>query len=241
VTAAASNARIKLATGTTLLVEEGGDVAIVEPTSNQVFALSVGAMRADVAKLTVGERFVIRTEDAEFEGRSTSFRVSRVPGGAPCGDALTTKLSVFEGVVAARVHDRQVDVGPGQEWAAPCAAQASAPAAKSASAGSAAPSAAPAPLPATSAPRGLQPINDLFAEAMDAKARGDKVRAVSLLQRLETRYPASPLAESATVERMKILASTNPKAAVALAQHYLATYPDGFARDIAEGIVAKNR
>ena len=37
VTAAGSNARIKLATGTTVLVEEEGDVAIVEPTVAAVF------------------------------------------------------------------------------------------------------------------------------------------------------------------------------------------------------------
>jgi outer membrane protein assembly factor BamD (BamD/ComL family) len=83
-------------------------------------------------------------------------------------------------------------------------------------------------------------MNDLFAEAMDAKTQGDKSRAVAALQRFETLYPASPLAESATVERMKLLASTNPKAAAAVAKRYLAHYPDGFARDVAEGIVAKS-
>jgi hypothetical protein len=57
------------------------------------------------------------------------------------------------------------------------------------------------------------------------------------LQRLETLYPSSPLAESATVERMKILSTTNPKAAVAVAKRYMATYPDGFARHVAEDIV----
>jgi outer membrane protein assembly factor BamD (BamD/ComL family) len=73
---------------------------------------------------------------------------------------------------------------------------------------------------------------------MDAKAKGDKPRALSALQRFESRYPASPLAESATVERMKLLASTDPKAAAAVAKRYLAHFPDGFARDVAEGIVA---
>src|SRR5206468_5152867 len=74
-------------------------------------------------------------------------------------------------------------------------------------------------------------LHDALPISMDAKAKGDKPRALSALQRLETLYPASPLAESATVERMKILASTNPKSAAVLAKRYLAHYPDGFARE----------
>jgi hypothetical protein len=45
-----------------------------------------------------------------------------------------------------------------------------------------------------------------FAEAMDAKARGDKTRALSALQRLETLYPASPLAESASPSGLRSFA-----------------------------------
>jgi len=235
----ASNARIKLSTGSTLLIEEEGDVAIVEQASNQVFSLAVGAMRADVAKLAQGERFVIRTPDAELEARGTSFRVARVRGGASCEGGLTTKLSVYEGRVVARAHEREVNVGPGEDWTAECETKG---AARGAPPRPAAPADAPPEPPARLAPpnRGLQPINDLFAEAMDAKSKGDKARALSALQRLETLYPASPLAESATVERMKLLSSTNPKAAAAVAKRYLAHYPDGFARDVAEGIVAKS-
>jgi hypothetical protein len=233
-----SNARIKLSTGTTLLIEEGGDLSIVEQASNQVFSLAVGAMRADVAKLAQGQRFVIRTPDAELEARGTSFRVARV--GAPsCEAGLTTKLSVYEGRVVARVRDREVSVGPGEEWTAACEALAPPAAAPDRPPSSPTPADAPS---ARSVPQnhGVQAMNDLFADAMDAKAKGDKARALSALQHLETLYPSSPLAESATVERMKLLATTNPKAASSVAKRYLARYPDGFARDVAEGIVAKS-
>jgi hypothetical protein len=37
---------------------------------------------------------------------------------------------------------------------------------------------------------------------------------------------------------MKLLASTDPKAAAAVAKRYLAHFPDGFARDVAESIAA---
>jgi hypothetical protein len=231
---AASNARIKLPTGTTLLVEEGGDLAIVE--QNQVFSLAVGSMRADVAKLAEGQRFVIRTPDAELEARGTSFRVARVHRES-CADELTTNLSVYEGRVVARVRDHEWSIGPGEEWMAECERPVAV------SARSPSPPAPPSDVPParSAAPnRGMQPMNDLFAEAMASKAEGDKARALAALQRFETLYPASPLAESATVERMKLLASTNPKAAAAVAKRYLLRYPDGFARDVAEGIVAKS-
>jgi hypothetical protein len=232
----ASHARIKLSTGTTLLVEDEGDLAIVEQTSNQVFSLGSGSMRADVAKLAAGQRFVVRTPDAEFEARGTSFRVARIRDAAACANGLVTKLSVYEGLVAARAGNREVSVGAGQDWMASCEPRAKRPDAPAAMTAAPEPSAAQHVAAAPSA-RGLQPMNDLFAEAMDAKARGDKAHALSALQRLETQYPSSPLAESATVERMKILAATNPKAAALVAKRYMATYPDGFARKIAEDIL----
>ena len=238
----ASRARIKLATGTTLFIEEGSDVSIVEHAANQIFSLAAGAMRAEVAKLARGQRFVIRTPNAELEARGTSFRVARVRGAPSCGADWTTKLTVFEGMVAARANDREVSIGPGQEWTAECAPASAAPTNTMTAAPPAPAAASPEPAAAHGVPppRGLAPINDLYAEAMDAKAKGDKSHALSALEQLETLYPSSPLAESATVERMKILASTNPKAASAVAKRYLAHYPDGFARNVAEGIVAKN-
>src|SRR5260370_29342481 len=194
-------------------------------------------MRAEGAKLATGQRFVVRTPDAEFEARGTSFRVAGIADAAACASGLTTKLSVFEGLVAARAGNREVSVGAGQDWIAACEPRPLRPEIPAPSATPALPDAPAVRSSAQPAPRGLQPINDLFAEAMDAKARGDKAHALSALQRLETLYPSSPLAESAKVERMKILATTNPKAAVAVAKRYMATYPDGFARHVAEDIV----
>jgi hypothetical protein len=40
---------------------------------------------------------------------------------------------------------------------------------------------------------------------------------------------------------MKILSSFDLSAAAAVARRYLERYPDGFARDVAQGIVAKAR
>src|SRR5262249_1325777 len=163
-----------LSTGTTLLVEDEGDLSIVEQTSNQVFSLGTGSMRADVAKLAAGQRFVVRTPDAEFEARGTSFRVARIRDAAACANGVVTKLSVYEWLGAGRAGTREGGVGAGQDWMASCEPRAKRPDAPSAAVSAAPePTAAPHVAAAPSA-RGLQPMNDLFAEAMDAKARGDK-------------------------------------------------------------------
>ena len=48
---------------------------------------------------------------------------------------------------------------------------------------------------------------------------------------------AGQLAENAAAERMKLLASTDPRKATAAASQYLARYPSGFARAAAESIL----
>jgi len=244
VTRSGAKAQLKLARGTKLVVEEKADLGIVEQGLTQVFALAAGALRADVAKLRDGERFIVRTPDAEVEVRGTAFRLARVAAGAGCRGGMTTKLSVFEGLVVVRVGGRENRVAAGQEWKADCVKRdempssdvASSPETKAAGSSERVSDAPAAPIA-----RGLQPMNDLFAEAMDAKRRGDKSSALAALHRLETQYPSSHLAESATVERMKILSTTDPKAAAVVARKYLDRYADGFARDLAESLVAKGR
>jgi hypothetical protein len=251
-----ANARLDLSTGTKVVVEDGGDLTLVERGLTQIFALSAGSMRADVAKLHSDERFVVRTPEAEIEVRGTSFRLARIAGGPLCAQGLTTRLSVYEGVVAARMGNHEDRIGAGQEWTAPCerAPDSVSPTIETTPAITSprdipSANARPTMAPSTEGARGssapspsgptLQTINDLFAQAMDAKHRGDKDQALDALRRLETQYPSSPLAESASVERMKILASTNHAAASKAAESYLAKYPDGFARALAQGIMAK--
>ncbi len=95
-------ATIALATGTRLSVAGGGDVALLSSGSTQIFQLAAGSLRADVAKLHPGERFVIRTPDAEVEVRGTSFRVATAPPDPACAAVTTTRVNVFEGVVTVR-------------------------------------------------------------------------------------------------------------------------------------------
>jgi len=53
--------------------------------------------------------------------------------------------------------------------------------------------------------------NDLFSGAVRAERAGDRGEALRLLERLMADYPASPLRESALVERTKLLSQTHEK------------------------------
>jgi len=70
------------------------------------------------------------------------------------------------------------------------------------------------------------------------KHRGDVSGAVVAFDRLLAKYPAGLDAESAFVERMRLLRATASGRAIATARQYLARYPTGFARTEAETIVA---
>jgi hypothetical protein len=72
--------------------------------------------------------------------------------------------------------------------------------------------------------------NRLFAEAMTARRRGDRDRALQVLEQLIAKYPRSPLAQDACVERFRILAQGGDREAAArAARAYLASYAQGFA------------
>jgi outer membrane protein assembly factor BamD (BamD/ComL family) len=79
--------------------------------------------------------------------------------------------------------------------------------------------------------------NDLFAEAMDARRRGDVATAIQKLDRLLAKYPSSPLVEHAMAERMKTLRGIDHGRASAAARDYLARFPRGVARKEAEDIL----
>jgi hypothetical protein len=72
---------------------------------------------------------------------------------------------------------------------------------------------------------------------MTAKRRGDLRGAVASFDRLLSRYPDCPMAQSAAAERMKLLATTDRARASDAARDYLRRYPAGFARDDAESLL----
>jgi hypothetical protein len=137
---------------------------------------------------------------------------------------------VSEGVVVVRHAGVESRVEAGQQWPSGCA---QAPVATRGSSGSSAARGPASPAPASS----LGEQNDMFADAMSAKRRGDVGEAVADFDRFLSRYPSSQLAESATVERMRLLRSADPARATMAARQYLGRYPNGFARAEAETIL----
>jgi len=117
---ASGHALLAFATGTRVTLEAGADLTLVENDAAQVLALDKGALRADVAKLAPGHRFLVHTADAEVEVHGTSFRVLTDPDGAGCGDGATTRVEVFEGVVTVRHAGVEHRITPGGHWPESC-------------------------------------------------------------------------------------------------------------------------
>jgi len=237
IASADGRAAVSLSTGSHLIVESGADLSVVEQDAAQIFDLRTGSIRADVAKLAANERFVVRTPDAEVEVRGTSFRVAVVSADA-CTAATVTRVYVAEGTVVVRSSLGEARVTAGTSWPGICARQADVPATPSAtpaakSLGSTHPVVAPTATPASE----LAEQNRLYGAATAAKRRGDSASALALYRDFSSKYPSSWLAESAAVERMRILASEDQGRARDAARAYLKTYPHGFARDEATDIL----
>lgn len=238
-------ASLSLPTGTRLELKGGGDLSIVEQGSASIFSLAAGSVRADVHKLGQGERFVVRTLDAEVEVRGTSFQVSTVDPDPGC--STRTRLTVFEGVVVVRSASKEVAVRAGERWPLDCAAPAVASAAPSTSVAALGPTvvAPKAPTVASSTvapptPSVLAAQNALYSEALAAKNKGEYATAVDRFDSYLLLYPGSALAESAAGERVRALYKLDRARGVAAAKAYLAAYPKGSARADAQTIVDDN-
>jgi hypothetical protein len=220
-----SRALLAFSTGTSVLLDPNSDLRVESTGATESMRLESGAVDLRVAKLHDGQRFLVHTPDAEVEVRGTQFRVA-VNGADPaCGEGPWTRVSVSEGVVVVRHEGAEARVAAGETWA-DCTRGAE----HGATASHHEASTAPAP------GSNLAVQNDLFASAVSAKRQGNYRQALSGFDHLLSQYPGSPLAESATVERMRVLRSLDPPRGTSAAKDYLARYPHGFARAEAQGI-----
>jgi hypothetical protein len=225
---------LSFSTGSTALLREKTDMTVVAEGLTQTLHLDVGSVELHVAKLAPDHRFIVATPDSEVEVRGTRFTVSVVASDPGCGEGTRTRVTVTEGVVAVR-HDGTEDrLAIGEQWPRGC---------QRATAASIA-----GPRPTTNPPIAITPTpgstladqNDLFAAAAAAKRRGDTRGAVAALDRFIATYPASPLGESASAERMRILRTAGRSRSLGAAREYLARYPNGFAHSEAEAIAAES-
>ncbi len=224
-------AALAFASCTSALVGESSDLTVDGDEAMQVLRLAAGSVDLHVAKVSADRRFLVTTPDAEVEVRGTKFRVAIGPGDPSCLEEALTHLVVTEGTVVVRHAGVEKRVGAGEQWPSDCIppVEISAPM----------PSAGPAATGSVASTLGEQ--NDLFAEAIVAKRSGESQVALATFDRFLATYPSSPLAQSAAVERMRLLRAMQSPRVVTAARQYLARYPNGFASAEAEAIVSGPR
>jgi FecR protein len=250
-TASDGGATLRLSTGTDLTLAGRTSFRVDSQGKDERFSLERGELVAHVAKLTEGRRFVVDTPDAEVEVRGTRFRLRVVDATESCGAGSRTRLEVTEGVVEVRPAGAASQrIVAGQRWPADCSPPrderaAPPPAAPSAAVSSTVhhhPSPTSGAAPATTVPArppAAPPVderesslalqNDLFARGVASRRQGDVGGALRAYEELIRRFPRSPLAENAMVERLRLFSSGGDARAADEARRYLARYPRGFA------------
>ncbi len=231
-------AALDLSSGTHVGIGSGSELAVVDTSARQTFAVLTGSADFHVAKLGAGQRFLVRTPDAEIEVRGTDFHVEILAMAASCHPSRT-RLVVREGTVVIRHASTDASIAAGERWPSGCLAQAAPPSPTEPPPAIEPTASAPAK-PSVSAPPSptsdLASQNDLLARAMAAKRRGEVATALAGFEQFLAKYPGSPSAEVATAERMRLLSGARKTEA---AKAYLLRYPKGFAREEATAIVGK--
>jgi hypothetical protein len=228
--------------------------------ANEQLGLDAGCVFVRVPPLPPGRTFSVRTPDALITVHGTAFAVDVMP--ASQGPSAT-RVRVSSGVVSVASAGREVLLGAGMDWMSPNALAASiertAPAEPPQQAMLAAPPAAPAPgapavrtspphrigtHPHSAAPDAIASTlgeeNRLLASAIAAAKNGDYAGAVGTLDDLLRRFPTSPVAPEAHVQRFRALEHGGDVAAAAReARTYLALYPEGSAREEAKRVAVE--
>jgi len=241
----AASANAPWRTITTVAPEGQARFTRTEADGVEIVLLSDGAVSLSVRRLQGGERFLVKTGDAEVEVRGTLFRVEAA------SDRIQN-VSVLEGKVEVRFHDTSFFLTADERWDRPAdAAPASPPiasvqtsAAPSETAQfalstakrvpfnprpaySAKPAAPGSAKPAASAEEGL----GAFEEGMGMMERGDYGAAAKHLEAFSRSSPGDDRAEDAAFLVILALQRAGRSAeAVAAARRYLTAYPSGYRR-----------
>jgi hypothetical protein len=206
--------------------------------------LVAGKVDVRVPKLADGDEVDVHTAGASVVVHGTEFSVERTTPQNP-GDPGVTRVAVTQGTVTVFTGDEERVLTARGVLVLVTPTEAN----HSASASSSVTPPKPAVLPADSSSSAtkqpgtgtsttLAAENAALAEAMQWRRDHDSQRALSRLGEFLERYPRSPLAETARVERLRVLEDMG--ATVQLrreAQRYLADYPKGFARQEATRIL----
>ncbi len=256
-----NGAQVKLGAGTDLTVS-----ALLPGTDELV--LDRGRVDLSVPKLHSGHTLSVTTPDSTVTVRGTRFSVEVVIEGSRAITSVeVTQGSVWVRQGDARLvleagshwssRAPEASRAPSEQSAASAPTEAVSPTSStpspsaaarpevSAARSSASRSASPTPAdahPLSAAEQStLAQENDLYQAASRASREGNDALAIADLNNLLTRYPNSPMAQNARVDRFRALnRSGRVEEAVAQARRYLADYPNGFARDEAKALVLQS-
>jgi hypothetical protein len=197
--------------------------------------LADGTVSVHVAKLSIGQRFVLALPDGEIEVRGTRF-VAHVDR------SHTRDVGVSEGSVALRIASSPERIlGSGESWTAePDETMVADPPLDTASTKRAPASASIRSVRPSSHPADEEVAHDasagaLFADAMSAFSSGTYRTADALFARFEQKFPNDARSEDAAFLRIVIAKRLGDPASVSrLAGEYLQRHPRGFRRNDVE-------
>ena len=234
--APAPSASVPVRTVTTVLPESEARFSRASADGTEIVTLDDGAIDLSVRHLDAGERFLVKTGDAEVEVRGTVFRVD-------ASDRHLKSVAVVEGKVEVRFRGVAHLLTANERWdrpvdapivAAPASVEPRAIATLAATAARRPPLAPPS---ASSA----KPVSDdgtaAFVEGMAMMERGDYSDAARHLEAFSKSNPRDDRAEDAAF--LVILAlqrAGRPTEAAAAARRYPSTYPTGYRRAQARAI-----
>ena len=199
--------------------------------------LAFGSIRVKVPKLGPHRQFRVSTPDTLVIVHGTEFSVSvRKDGhGRP-----NTLVEVTSGRVEVRNKQAVEFLDAGAAWSsdkvsalAPAAsARTPEPTSTPRAFRKTVPNTAAEPTQAAPPIGDLARANSLLRSALEASRQGHDEQALGLLDELLRRFPDSPVADNAKVERFRILKRLGrEREAASEASGYLESDPDGFARD----------
>jgi hypothetical protein len=219
----------------------------------QDLRLGSGTVSLRVPKLGAHRTLSVVTPDARVTVRGTRFSVSFA------GDRSETRVRVTEGSVWVDHAGKEDVLAAGQTWTSRPELAAATPAAP---AHDDAPTPPSAQEPSAQEPSAQEPSahekkapsmarhdeaasstlaaeNELYRSAAASIRAGQDARAVGLLETFMARFPRSPLAQSADVERLRALVRLGRREAAGhAARQYLSKYPRGFAKEEARSVLS---
>jgi hypothetical protein len=204
---------LRAADGSSLSMAAGSDLQLVRADRERWLRLSMGTVAIHVAKLQVGERFVIVTPDIEVEVRGTRFQVEVHEEKDGCG--RLTRVRVEEGVVAVRTGGMESRIPAGAQWPEGCpevpiAVVPSTTRSLTRTPGPHRRDPVVVAPPASAPPSTLDTESDLFGSALRAERHGNRREAVELLDLLLRRFPATPLRATALDARERLSPTPSP-------------------------------